>query len=170
MKKIFTFSLLSFLLTFSLQAQKVALVDVNEILEELSDYQNAQSEIDNISAKWRQEIALEMDEIKSLYNKFQAEQVLLSDEIKRQREDEIMAKESAVRDLQKRRFGPDGDLFRKRQELISPVQDKVFAAIEDLASDRGYDIILDKAGSAGILFANDDYDKTDEVKRRLGIR
>ncbi len=153
-----------------MQAQKIALVDVNEVLEELSDYRNAQSEIDNISAKWRQEISLEMDEIKSLYNKFQAEQVLLSDEIKRQREDEIMAKESAVRELQKRRFGPDGDLFRKRQELISPVQDKVFAAIEDLASDRGYDIILDKAGSAGILFASEDYDKTDEVKRRLGIR
>jgi len=153
-----------------MQAQKIALVDVNEILEELSDYRNAQSEIDNISSKWRQEIALEMDEIKSMYNKFQAEQVLLSDEIKRQREDEIMAKESAVREMQKRRFGPDGDLFRKRQELISPVQDKVFTAIEDLASSRGYDIILDKAGSAGILFANDDYDKTDEVKRKLGIK
>lgn len=170
MKKIITFSFLTFLISFSMQAQKIALVDVNEVLEELSDYRNAQSEIDNISAKWRQEISLEMDEIKSLYNKFQAEQVLLSDEIKRQREDEIMAKESAVRELQKRRFGPDGDLFRKRQELISPVQDKVFAAIEDLASDRGYDIILDKAGSAGILFASEDYDKTDEVKRRLGIR
>ncbi len=170
MKKIITFSFLAVLLTCSLQAQKVALVDVNEILEDLSDYRNAQSEIDNISSKWRQEIALEMDEVKSMYNKFQAEQVLLSDEIKRQREDEIMAKESAVRELQKRRFGPDGDLFRKRQELVSPVQEKVFAAIEDLASDRGYDIILDKAGSAGILFASDDYDKTDEVKRRLGIK
>jgi len=170
MKKIITFSLLSFFLSFSMQAQKIALVDVNEVLEDLSDYRNAQSEIDNISAKWRQEISLEMDEVKSMYNKFQAEQVLLSDDIKRQREDEIMAKGAAVRELQKRRFGPDGDLFRKRQELISPVQDKVFAAIEDLASDRGYDIILDKAGSAGILFANDDYDKTEEVKRRLGIR
>lgn len=170
MKKIFTICSLVLFLGFTTQAQKIALVDVNELLEQLPDYQNAQREIDKVSAAWRQEISQEMDEIKSMYNKYQAEQVLLSDEIKKEREDEIMTKESAVREMQKRRFGPEGDLFRKRQEVIAPVQDKVFAAIEDFASDRGYDIILDKGGSAGILFANDDFDKTEEIKRRLGLR
>ena len=80
-----------------------------------------------------------------MYNKYQAEQVLLSDDIRKQREQEIMDKEAAVRELQKRRFGPEGDLFKKRQDLVSPVQSKVFAAIEDFANDRGYDIIFDKA-------------------------
>jgi len=158
---------------FSLQtltAQRVAVVDVNAILENLDDYQAAQNEIDVISAKWRQEIAKEYDKIKSMYNKYQAEQVLLSDEVKVEREEEIMAKEKEVRDLQKRRFGPEGDLFRKRQELVSPIQDLVFTAIEDYASIKGYDLIFDKAGAAGLLYANDEFDKTEEIKRELGIR
>jgi outer membrane protein len=151
-------------------SQKIAIVDVNQILSELSDYDNAQKEIDKISADWRQEIAEELDGVKSLYNKYQAEQVLLSDDIKVERENQIMEKESAVRELQKRRFGPEGDLFRKRQELVAPIQDKVFAAIEEYAQDRGYDMIFDKGGAAGLLFATDAFDKTEDVKRKLGIR
>ncbi len=153
-----------------MSAQRVAIVDVSNILEGLTDYQAAQNEVDEISAKWRQEIAQEYDKIKSMYNKFQAEQVLLSDEVKIEREDEIVAKERQVRDLQKRRFGPEGDLFRKRQELISPIQDQVFTAIEQYAKIKGYDLIFDKAGAAGLLYANDEFDKTDEIKRELGIR
>jgi len=102
-----------FLSAFSMTAQRVAVVDVTNILDNMPDYQAAQNEVDQVSAKWRQEIAQEYDKIKSMYNKFQAEQVLLSDEVKLEREDEIMAKEKEVRDFQKRRFGPDGDLFRK---------------------------------------------------------
>jgi len=75
-----------------------------------------------------------------------------------------------VRELQKRRFGPEGDLFRRRQELVSPIQDEVFNAIENYAEKKGYDIIFDKAGAAGLLYANDEFDKTDEIKRELGIR
>jgi len=157
-------------LSFSANSQRVAVVDVNGILDNLTDYQSAQNEVDMISAKWRQEIAQEYDKIKSMYNKFQAEQVLLSDEVKIEREDEIVAKEKEVRDLQKRRFGPDGDLFRRRQELVSPIQDQVFAAIESYAKIKGYDLIFDKAGAAGLLYANAEFDKTDEIKRELGIR
>jgi len=105
-----------------------------------------------------------------MYNKYQAEMVLLSEEVKIEREDEIMEKEKQVRELQKRRFGPDGDLFRKRQELVSPIQDEVFKAIEDYASTKGYDLIFDKAGAAGLLYASEEYDKTDEIRRELGIR
>ncbi len=154
----------------STQAQRVALVDINNILENLEDYQKAQNQIDEVSAKWRQEIAQEYDKIKSMYNKFQAEQVLLSAEVKLEREEEIVAKESEVRSLQKRRFGPEGDLFRRRQELVSPIQDKVYTAIEEYAKIKGYDIIFDKAGSAGLIYANDEFDKTKEIKRELGIR
>lgn len=154
----------------SVNAQRVAVVDINNILENLSDYQAAQNEIDQVSAKWRQEISQEYDKIKSMYNKYQAEQVLLSEEVKVEREDEIMAKEKEVRDLQKRRFGPEGDLFRKRQELVSPIQDQVFTAIEEYAKIKGYDIIFDKAGAAGLLYASDEFDKTEEIKRELGIR
>ena len=160
----------SFGMLINLQAQKVALVDINNILENLEDYQAAQNEIDQTSAKWRQDIAQEYDKIKSMYNKFQAEQVLLSAEAKVEREEEIIAKEAEVRSLQKRRFGPEGDLFRRRQELVSPIQDRVYSAIEDYAKIKGYDIIFDKAGSAGLIYVNDDYDKTKEIKRELGIR
>jgi len=164
------FSLILTAATFSLSAQRVAVVDVTDILENLTDYQAAQNEVDQVSAKWRQEIAQEYDKIKSMYNKFQAEQVLLSDEVKIEREEEIIAKEKQVRDLQKRRFGPEGDLFRKRQELVSPIQDQVFTAIEQYAKIKGYDLIFDKAGAAGLLYANDEFDKTAEIKRELGIR
>ncbi len=151
-------------------AQRVAIVDIDGILESLPSYQQAQAEVDKVSAKWRQDISMEYDKIKSMYNKYQSEMVLLSEEVKIEREDEIMEKERQVRELQKRRFGPEGDLFRKRQELVSPIQEEVFAAIEDYAKVKGYDLIFDKAGAAGLLYANDEYDKTEEIKRELGIR
>ena len=153
----------------SIQAQKIALVDINEVLENLPDYKEAQTEVDRIAAEWRQEIAQEYDKIKSMYNKYQAQQVLLSEEAQKQKEDEIVAKETEVRDLQRRRFGPEGDLFLKRQELVAPIQEKVFGAIDDFATDRGYDIILDKGGSTGLLFSNDEFDKTEDIKKRLKI-
>jgi len=155
---------------FSINAQRVAIVDVSSILEDLPAYQQAQTELDKTSAKWRQDISQEYDKIKSMYNKYQAEMVLLSEEVKIEREDEIMQKEKEVRELQKRRFGPEGDLFRKRQELVTPVQDEVFKAIEDYAKVKGYDIIFDKAGAAGLLYANEEYDKTTEIRRELGIK
>ena len=157
-------------LTPSIQAQKIAVIDINAVLSELPEYLSAQDELDRMAAEWNQEIAQEYDKIKSLYNKYQAEQVLLSDEVRKQREDEIMQKEREVRELQKRRFGNEGELFLKRREIVNPIQDKVFAAIETFALDRGYDLILDKAGSAGVLFVGDEFDKTDLIRRRLGIR
>lgn len=158
------------MMALSIQAQRVAIVDVSGLLESLPSYAAAQGEIDKASAKWRQDISMEYDQIKSMYNKYQAEMVLLSEEVKIEREDEIMEKEKQVRELQKRRFGPEGDLFRKRQELVSPVQDEVFKAIEDYAKIKGYDLIFDKAGATGLLYSNEEYDKTEEIKRELGIR
>lgn len=169
-KRILTIVFLTAFVAVSNQAQRVAIVDINSVLTSFPDYQAAEKEIDKLSAEWNQEIAQEYDKIKSMYNKFQAEQVLFTPEQKKEKEDEIILAEEEVRNLQRRRFGPEGDLFLKRQELVSPIQDKVFSAIEDFAADRGYDIILDKSGNAGLLFVTDEFDKTKEVKTRLKIK
>ncbi len=153
--------------SFAAQAQKIAYVDVNQIMETITDYEAAQNEIDRIAAKWRQEIAEEYDVIKGMYNRYQAEQVLLSEDGRKQREEEIMNKEKQVRDLQRERFGPEGALFRRRQELVQPIQEKVYAAIESYARDRGYDFVFDKSSSTGMIFTNPEYDKTEEVLARL---
>ena len=105
-----------------------------------------------------------------MYKDFQAEAVLLPDDIKKKRQDEIVAKEKEAKDLQKKRFGKDGDLFKKRQELIKPIQDKVYEAIETLANAGGYAFIFDKSGSVTLLFANSKYDKSDEVLTKLGYK
>ena len=153
---------------FSL-GQQVAVVDVATILESMDEYKAAQQELDRVAATWQQEIAQEYDKIKSLYNKYQAEQVLLSDEMRTQRENEIMEKEKMVRELQKQKFGAEGELFNKRQQLVSPVQDRVYTAIEAYADDKSIDLIFDKSSATGLIFANDRYDKTDEIKKRLGL-
>jgi outer membrane protein len=154
----------------SVQAQKIAIIDINDVLTSMPEYQAAQEELDKIAATWRQEIAMEFDKVKSLYNKFQAEQVLLSADDKIKKEEEIVKKEADIREMQKQKFGPEGALFKKRQEMVAPIQDKVYAAIETFAADRGYDIILDKGGSTSILFTTLEYDKTGDFKKRLGIK
>lgn len=151
----------------SVNAQRIAYVDVPQILESIQEYQDAQSEIDRLAAKWRQDIAQEYDVIKGMYNRYQAEQVLLSEEARKEREEEIVNKEKAVRDMQRERFGPEGALFRRRQELVKPIQDKVYTAIQAYAEERGYDFIFDKSGGAGLIFSNPQYDKTQDILDRL---
>ena len=151
----------------SIHAQRIAVVDINDVLESMDDYQIAQGELDRIAAQWRQEIAQEYDKIKSAYNKYQAEQVLLSEEARKQREDGIMEMEHQVREIQKDKFGAEGALFKKRQDLIRPIQERVYGTIESYADDRGYDFIFDKGGQGGLIFSSDEYDKTDDIKRRL---
>ncbi|HMP30567.1 MAG TPA: OmpH family outer membrane protein [Saprospiraceae bacterium] len=167
MKKI-VFSLIFLGVISFIHAQRIAVVDIAAVLEGMSDYKTAQAEIDKVAAQWQQEIAQEYDKIKSMYNKYQAEQVLLSEDAKRTREDQIIKKEDEVRELQKRRFGPDGDLFKRRQQMVTPIQDKVFGSLQAYAGEKGFDIVLDKSSAAGILFVGPNFDKTDEVKKRLG--
>lgn len=154
----------------SVSAQKIALVDVNEVLSSMPEYENAQKELDRIAAEWRQQIAQDFDVVKGMYNKFQAEQVLMNAEDKSKREDEIVKKEAEIREKQKNKFGPDGELFKKRQEMVAPIQDKVFAAMESYAAERGIDIIFDKGGATGLLFSNPEYDKTADIKKKLNIK
>jgi outer membrane protein len=160
MKKIFMAAATALFLSLSLNAQKIAVIDVNQILNSLSDYKKAQEDLDKVAQKWRAEIAQQQDQIKGLYNRFQAEQVMLTEADRKKREEEILNKEKEVREAQRLKFGPEGELFRKRQELVKPIQDKVYGAIEKFANEKGYDLILDKGSSAGLIFANATYDKT----------
>jgi outer membrane protein len=145
-------------------AQRIAYVDVTAILESVPEYNTAQRQLDALATQWRQEISLEQDKVKGLYSKFQADAVLLSDEMKRQREEEIMAKEKEVREMQRRKFGQEGELFRKREELVKPIQEKVYSAIEKYAQNKGFDFIFDKGSASGMLFADPRYDKTEDLK------
>ncbi|HMG16650.1 MAG TPA: OmpH family outer membrane protein [Saprospiraceae bacterium] len=165
MKWIFAF-LLTCAFSLTSQAQKFAYCDVDKILSSMPDYQKAQTDLDNIAAKWRQDIAQEYDKIKGMYNKYQAEQVLLSEDARKQREEEITNKEKEVRELQKTKFGTDGALFQKRQELVKPIQEKVYSAIERFANDKGYEFIFDK-GTAGMIFSNLKYDVTEDIIKSL---
>jgi outer membrane protein len=163
MKRILLAAAAALVLTFSANAQKIAIVDINQVLNSLADYKKAQEDLDKIAQKWRGDIAQQQDVIKGLYNRYQAEQVLLNETQRKQREEEIMNKEKEVREAQRVKFGSDGELFKRRQELVKPIQDKVYAAIERFANEKGYDIILDKSSSAGLIFANPTYDKTSSV-------
>ncbi len=168
-KILLSFALIGFL-AFTSTAQRIAYVDIGSILESLPEYTKAQRDLDKTAATWRQEIAQEYDKIKGMYNKYQAEQVLMSDDMRKQKEDEIMQAEDAVRELQKRKFGPEGALFKKRQDLVQPIQERVYSSIEDYASEKGFDFIFDQNGSAGMIFANPKYDKTEDIKSKLGIK
>ncbi|MCK6693589.1 MAG: OmpH family outer membrane protein [Thermoanaerobaculia bacterium] len=166
-KKLASTAFFALLFTTLSLAQRLAYVDVTAILESLPDYQKAQEQLDKVATQWRQEIAQEQDQIKSMYSQYQAEQVMLSEEMKRKREEEIMNKEKDVREMQRQKFGPEGALFKKREELVKPIQDKVYAAIQKFAEDKGFEYIFDKGSASGMLYADPKYDKTEDVKNML---
>ncbi len=166
-KKVFSTVLFALALTTLATAQRIAYVDVTDILESLPDYQKAQEQLDKVATQWRQEIAQEQDKVKGMYSKFQAEQVLLSEEMKKTREEEILTKEKEVREMQRQKFGPEGSLFKKREELVKPIQDKVYTAIQKFAEDKGFEYVFDKGSSSGMLFADKKNDKTEDIKNLL---
>lgn len=151
-------------------SQSVAIINIADILENMEDYKNAQAKLDKMAEQWQQEINAEFEEIEMMYNKYNAEQVLLSDAEKKEREETIINREKEVREKQKMRFGPEGELFSKRQQLVEPIQDKVYNAVQEYAELHNVDIILDKSSSAGLIFSNDEYDKTEDIKKMLDIR
>lgn len=170
--KRFSWLILALMLTTSAAfAQKFAYVDSEFILENIPAYTQAQSELDYIASQWQKEIDDKFTLVEELYAKFQAEQFLLTEDMKLEREDEIIKLEQEARDLQRQRFGYEGDLFAKRAELIQPIQDKVFDAVEKLAQTRAYDFIFDKAsGGATILYSNPKHDLSEMVLNSLGYK
>lgn len=149
-------------------AQRLAYVDSDYILERIPEYQSAQEQLNQLSLSWQEEIEQLYSEIDQLYKKYQADQILLTQDMKMNRESEIISKEKEAKELQRKRFGPEGDLYSKREELVKPVQDKIYNAIQDLALEKRYDVILDKSSELIMLYANEDLDKSDDILKMLG--
>ncbi len=170
MKK-FAVSLLAILFTFNLMAQKYAYVDTEYILSNIPTYESAQDQLDQLSIQWQKEIETVYAEIDKMYREFQAEKVLLTEEMRIKREEAIINKEKEAKELQKKFFGKEGMLFKKRQELIKPIQDEIFNAIKALAEEGSYAIIFDTAASGlSILFTDPRYDRSDAVLQKLGYK
>ncbi len=166
-------SILAFSLLFMgliAQAQRYAVIDSKYILGKIPEYTNAQTKLDQFSQMWQQEIDQKQTAIDKMHTDFEAEQVMLTDNLKKKREDEIFNKEKELQDLQRKRFGFEGDLFKKRQELIKPIQDKMYNAVQKLAVEKQYDFILDKSEGITIIFADPKLDKSEEILKSMGIK
>ncbi|MGI9190538.1 MAG: OmpH family outer membrane protein [Chitinophagaceae bacterium] len=168
MKKLL-FALLLTLGAWSAQAQRYCVIDSKYILDNLPEYKQAQTKLDEASSQWQREIDAKLQEVDRLYKTYQAEQVMLSDEMKKKREDDIVKKEKEAKELQKKRFGFEGDLFKKRQELVKPVQDRVYNAVQKMATSKSFDIIYDKSADLSVFYNDPKLDKSDDVLRDLGI-
>lgn len=149
---------------------KFGYVDTDYIMSQIPEYKAAQNELDKTSANWQKEIEAKYAEVDKLYKAYQADAILLTEEMKKKRESEISAREKEAKDLQKQRFGPDGELFKKRAELVKPIQDKVYNAIKAVAEKSGLGFIMDKSGQVSLLYANSKYDKSDDVLVFLGYK
>jgi len=149
-------------------AQKMGYIDSDYILSNIPEYKAAQAEMDKLSVDWQKEIEAKYSEIDKLYKIYQAESVLLTDDMKKKRENEIINKEKEVKELQKQRFGVDGELFSKRMELVKPIQDKIYSAVKQVAERSGLAFIFDKAGQMSLLYSNSKYDKSEDVLNFMG--
>lgn len=169
MKKLL-FLILALSLSIVSIAQKFAFVDTDYILKSIPTYESAQEQLQIMSNDWQAEIEIKYAEIEKLYKEFQAEKVLLTEDMKVKREEEIIQNERIVKELQKKYFGSEGDLFRKRKELIEPIQTDIFNAIKEIAADGNYAVIFDAAGGASFLYSDPKYDKSDMVLEKLGFK
>ncbi len=169
MKKSVVFLMLMVIFTLPSFAQKYAYIDSEYILGNMPEYVEAQAELDRLAAEWQKEIEVQFTRIDSMYKKYQVESITLPANMKKKREEAIIAAEKEAKDLQKKRFGKDGDLFKKREELVKPIQDRVFTAIDEYAKDRGYAFIFDTAGSMTIVYADPKWDINEEIMNKLGV-
>ncbi len=165
---VITLLILSFLLP--LQAQKYAVVNTDYVLKSMPDYSAAQKRLDRYVEDWSAELVEKQGELESMRAEYEQEVYLLPDNLKKRRQEEIKAKEKEIRDLQQQRFGAGGDLDKRRAELLRPVQDRVYSAIERVAQEKNYAFVFDKAGSATVLYASKKYDISDDVLEVLGVK
>jgi outer membrane protein len=168
MKKTFLLSILFLMVSWAANAQRYAYVDTEYILGNIPEYADAQQQLDDISEQWQIEIEKAYQKIDQLYKEYQADVALMPDDMRKERENEIIQKEREVKELQQKRFGQNGDLFKKRQELIKPIQEKIYNAIEALASEKNYAFVFDKASNPKMLFADPRYDISDDVLDKMG--
>jgi outer membrane protein len=151
-------------------AQRYAVIDTKYILGKIPEYQDADKKLQLVSEQWQKEIDNLQAVLDKMYKDYDAEQFMLTDDLKKKREDELFNKEKELRDLQKKRFGYQGDLFKEREKLVKPLQDKVYNAVQKIAVARGYDFVLDKSEGITVIFADPKLDRSDDVLRELGIK
>ena len=151
-------------------SQKFAYVDTEYILENIPDYQEAQEELDKLSIEWQKQLERRYSEIDKMYKNYQAEQILLTEEMKTKREDEIIKKEKEAKEYQKTKFGVDGELFQKRKELVKPIQDQVYKAISEIANLKALGVVFDKSSGLTMLYTNPKYNVSGDVLKKLGYK
>jgi len=162
-----------FIFLFSVTAafsQRYAIIDTRYILEKIPEYKDENKQMEDIAASWQQEIDMMQAELDKMYRQLDAERVMLTPELLKKREDEIFNKEKQVRDLQRKRFGYEGDYFKKKQELVKPIQEKVYNAVQKLATEKMYDFVLDKSEGITVIFVDPKLDKSDDVLKILGVK
>ncbi|MCQ2233316.1 MAG: OmpH family outer membrane protein [Paludibacteraceae bacterium] len=167
-KKLFIATVLAVAAFFGANAQKTAVVDMSYILKNVPMYESANEQLKQISEKWQKEVEAKNNEAQLLYKNYQTEAVFYSDDMKTKKENEIVAKEKEANDLKRKYFGPQGELFKKRESLMKPIQDEVYAAIKDVAEKNGYTIILDKASAQNLVYYSSKADISDQVLTKLG--
>ena len=168
MKKLLLVAVIAMMSGALAQAQKYAYVNTEYILQNIPEFVQAQEEIDNLSIEWQKEIEDKFAEIDALYKQFQNDAPLLTQDMKNRRENEIITKEKAAKDLQKKRFGVDGDLFKRRQEMIRPIQDKIYTAIEKRAKQKQYVFVFDRSDNSNIMYADPRIDISNEILKDMG--
>jgi outer membrane protein len=169
MKKILLAALALTLGGSAAQAQKYAVIDSEYILHKMPRYKNAQDQVDKAATGYQKEVDDLYKKVDEMFRTFQAEKMLLTEEMKRKREEEIITKEKEAKELQRTHFGPDGTLFKKREELLKPIQDQLYNAIKDIATEGSYAVIFDAANNPSLIYINPRYDRSDDVLKRLGF-
>ncbi len=154
--------------SFAANAQKFALVDMEYILGKMASYEVANNQLEQLSQRWQKEVENVSREAETMYNNYKSQMPFLTDEQKKKAEEEIVAKEKEAAELRNKYFGPEGELYKKRQSLMQPIQEEVYNAIKKVSEERGYMCIFDRASSADIIFASPRIDVSNEVLSKLG--
>jgi len=168
MKKLSIITLIVLAASFAASAQKFALVDMEYVLKNVPQYEMANEQLNQVSQRWQREVDELKKEAETMYKNYQSDMVFLTDEQKKKKEEEIVAKEKEASQLQYKYFGPQGELYKKRQSLIKPIQDEVYNAVKKVSEERGFQIIFDRASSQSIIFASPRIDVSNEVLEKMG--
>ena len=168
MKRIIAISCFMLLCSLSGFAQKYALIDMEYILKNIPAYEMTNEQLTQVSKKWQSEVEAIQQEAQNMYKTYQSDLVFLSAEMKTKREEEIVKKEQEATDLKRKYFGSEGELFKKRESLMKPIQDEIYNAVKELSEEKGYQLVIDRASAMSIIFATPKLDISDEVLIKLG--
>ncbi len=168
MKKFLLVCLITLSTALTANAQKYALLDMEYVLKNIPAYERANEQLNQVSKKWQAEVEALNTEASTMYKNYQNEMVFLSQEQKKARQEAIMKKEKDASDLKRKYFGPEGELFKKRESLMSPIQEEIYTAVKEIAELRGYSLVLDRSSNTGVIYGSPKADISNEVLQKLG--